>query len=191
MVELMIVLLMLGIVAATALPEMTHSLAYNRMTAGACELVTALRYAQRTALGSSVNVRVRIETASDTFVVEKFMPGQDLSTDLGNEVSETDVESGTFVGMDHPLIAGEQYYVNLAEQTWFGGVDITDVDFSGDNRVVFCTLGFPSTGGTITLVYGSYEAKITVDALSGDVDVEFTAPGRGPMQGDGEAIPAE
>ncbi|MFH1999396.1 MAG: GspH/FimT family pseudopilin [Planctomycetota bacterium] len=187
MVELMIVVLIVGIVATMAVPEMTYSMASSKLSAGVNELITALRFAQKIALSSSTNMQVRIGAASDTFIVERFKPGSDLSVDLGSQVDEADVESGSYVVMEHPLIPGEDYSVDLSAQSWFGGVDITDVDFSGQNRVVFDALGFPSSGGTITVVYGSFEALITVDSLSGRVDVTQEGGKAHPMQGEGGA----
>ena len=53
----------------------------------------------------------------------------------------------------------------------FKGVDIAASDFGVPSPVFFDALGAPSKGGTVTLVFGSQQVLVTLNALSGKVTV--------------------
>ncbi|MBT8364232.1 MAG: GspH/FimT family protein, partial [Deltaproteobacteria bacterium] len=111
-----------------------------------------------------------VDAAADTILVEQFTNTGDL---LGGAATlpETDLENGNYETIYHPLKPGDDYRINLASQPLFGGVDITLVDFGGNNYVTFNALGVPSQGGTVTLGFGSRQMVVTLDALTGKVTV--------------------
>ena len=170
LIEIMIVMLIMGIVAMISLPTLSSALAEIRLSGTASEIVTALEYAQSTAMSSGANTRVTIDHTADTILVERFQISGDIMSGA-TEIPESDIDSGSFVTMAHPLKRGEYFSISLTSEDRFKGVDISSATFGAGNSVTFDTLGAPSEGGTVTLVFGtgSRQATITVDPLTGKV----------------------
>ena len=61
--------------------------------------------------------------------------------------------------------------LEFCEEALFGGVDISAVDFNGNNDVTFDALGVPSNGGTVTLGFGNRQVAVAMDSLTGKVSV--------------------
>ena len=167
-IETLIVFLLLGIVTMLALPSLNGAVNDYRLAGAAGEVVTALEFAQMTAISTGRQPRVTIDDATDTILVAQRTIVADFTQDI---LSETDVEGGAYAAMDNPLNRGTDYTINLSNEDRFTGVDITGVDFSGGNSVIFDTLGAPSSGGTVTLTCGSLQVVVTVEALNGKVTV--------------------
>jgi Tfp pilus assembly protein FimT len=163
------VLIIIGIAAAVAVPKMDSAMNDRRLIKAVSEIVTALEFAQSTAMGTGAETRVTFDVAADTILVEKFTPSVNLSLDNGEELTKNLVEGGSFEPVEHPVIKGSNYFISLQDQGWFGGSDITVVNFNASNWLTFNALGIPSTGGTVTLALGSRTAVLTVDALSGRI----------------------
>jgi type II secretory pathway pseudopilin PulG len=170
LVEVVIVTLLLGIIAMLGMPTLISALEDARLNGATTETVTALEFAHSKAVNSGREIRVAFDVAADTIDVAQFTYTADL---LGGAATlpETDVENVNFVTMYHPLKPGDDYRINLASQPLFGGVNITAVDFGGNNYVTFDALGQPSNGGTTTLGFGSRQMVVTLDALTGKVTV--------------------
>ena len=170
LVEVVIVTLLLGIIAMLGMPTLISALEDARLNGASTETVTALELAHSKAINSGREIRVTVDAAADTILVEQFTYTGDL---LGGAATlpETDVENGNYATIYHPLKPGDDYRINLASQPLFGGVDITLVDFGGNNYVTFNALGVPSQGGTVTLGFGSRQMVVTLDALTGKVTV--------------------
>ena len=168
--ELLIITLIFGIITLLSWPSLIAALEDARLNGAASETVTALEYAHSKAVNSGRKIRVTFEVAADTFVVEQFTYTGDL---LGgaDTLSETDVETGNFTTMYHPLRPGDDYRIDLASQALFGGVDISAVNFGGNNDVTFDALGKPSDGGTVTLSFGNRQVVVAMDSLTGKVTV--------------------
>ncbi|MCK4962644.1 MAG: GspH/FimT family pseudopilin, partial [Anaerolineales bacterium] len=130
---------------------------------------TALEFAQLSAASSGRQIRVTIDAAADTILVEQFTCSADFSQSVLNQ---EDVESGNFSIMQHPLNRGPVgYNISLPDESRFQGVDITASAFNDANPVIFNTLGAPSHGGTITLTMGGRQMVVTLDVLTGKVTV--------------------
>ena len=167
--EVMIVLLIMSIIALAGLPKLTSSLEYYRLSGAGGEVVNALQYAQFEALKSSLETRVEIIETDSIIRVKQFKPNQTLWV-VNSERDSSIVEEGAFQFMEHPLKKGHEYTFALSgEESMFGSVNITNVDFGGGNVVTFDTLGTPSNGGTVTLALGARQIVISVDALTGKV----------------------
>lgn len=170
LVELMIVFLVMGIIAAIGLPSLNGAVDEKQLSGAASEVVTALEFAQLTAMTEGGETRVSVDTAAETLTVERYVVSGDLLSGA-SEFDEADVESGAYEAVPHPLERGEDYVVNLTGGSLFRGVDITSVDFSSGTTVSFSGLGAPSSGGTVTLSVGGSAMVVTVDSLSGKVTV--------------------
>ena len=170
MIELMIVFILIGIMAAIGLPSLNGAVDENQLSGAASEVVTALEFAQLTAVTGGGETRVTVDTAADTLAVERYVINGDLLSGA-SELNEGDVENEAYAAVGHPLKRGEDYIVSLAGGSLFRGVSITSVDFSSGTTVSFNGLGAPSSGGTVTLSVGKSAMVVTVDALSGKVTV--------------------
>ena len=167
-VEVLLVAVVLGIVAALSLPRLTSSLNETRLSAAGSEIVTALEFAQLTAATTGRETRVTIDAAGDTILVEQLTFSQDILTG-GAILAEATVENGSLAPMQYPLKRGTDYNISLANESRFDGVDITVSTFDTKNWVIYDTRGTPSSGGTVTLACGSREAKVALDPLTGKV----------------------
>ena len=168
--ELLIITLIFGIITMLSWPSLIAALEDARLNGAATETIMALEFAHSKAVNSGRTIRVTFDVASDTFLVEQFTYTGDL---LGgaDTLTEADVETGNFRTMYHPLRPGDDYRIDLANQALFGGVDISAVDFGGNNDVTFDALGVPSNGGTVTLGFGKRQVVVSLDSLTGKVTV--------------------
>ncbi len=141
----------MSIVVMLGWPSLNAALGDYRLSGAAQEMVTALEFAQLSAT-SGTQTRVTIDAGADTILVEQFASTADLFGG-GDELNENDVEGGAFTPMGNPMNKGTDYNITLSSQDRYPGVDITAVDFGGNNYVTFDALGSPSSGGTATLAW--------------------------------------
>ncbi len=166
--EIQIVTLLLGILAMLGWPALNSALDDSRLSGASSNVVTSLEFAQLKAMNSGRETRVTIDTGAESLLVEQFTSSADFSQ---SELAEADIEGGVFTTVGNPLNRGTDYNLNLSNQALFGGVDVTAVDFGGGNSVTYDTLGAPSSGGTVTLVFGTRQVVVTLDSLTGKVTV--------------------
>ena len=167
-IEILIFMLILGIIATQALPSIQSGLEVSKISEAASEIIVALQYAQLSAMTTGAESRVTIDPTADTILLERFKITGDIFSG-GAEMPENDIDSGAFVNMAHPTNRGVDYSIGFADEDRFYGVDITAVDFGGNNFVTFDALGLPSEGGTVTVSLGSHQTTLTVDASTGKV----------------------
>jgi prepilin-type N-terminal cleavage/methylation domain-containing protein len=167
-VEVLIVAVILGIVAGLSLPTLTSSLNETRLSAAGSEVVTALEFAQLTAVTTGRPTRVTMDAVGDTILVEQLTFSQDILTG-GAILAEAVVENGSYTPMEYPLKRGTDYIVSLANESRFDGVDMTVSAFGADNWVIFNTRGTPLSGGGVTLACGSRQVQVALDPLTGKV----------------------
>jgi prepilin-type N-terminal cleavage/methylation domain-containing protein len=168
-VEMLMVLLLLGIVTMGGWPVLKTALADVRLSGAAEEIVTAIEFAQLSAI-SNRQTRVSVNAGTDTILVERFTGGADLFGG-GQEIDETDVEGGSYSTMGNPMNKGAGYHIQMPMSTRFNGVDITASDFPVGNAVSFDSLGTPSKGGTITLTLNTLQKIVALNASTGTVSV--------------------
>lgn len=166
--EILIVLLILGIVAMLGAPMLASSMDEVRLAGAASEAVTALEYAQLTAVGGGGQTRVIFKKVVDTIGVREFKPTVDLNGSQ-TTLAEADVENGAFTLMEHPLRPGVDYRIFYKNESRFEGVDLVNALFGGIDSVTFDALGIPSAGGTVTLALGDRQIVLSVDGLTGKV----------------------
>jgi len=151
MVEMMLVLLLLGIVAAVAVPAMNSSLDEMKLDAAAREVVSAIQYCQSQA----------IKTGSDTYKVafnestDEFMCKEDNS----------------IVAL-HPLDK-KPYKIQFNLEGHLQGVDIVSASFGSSNglAVKFNSLGETDDAGAAVLGYAGFQKTINVTAPIGKITV--------------------
>jgi len=168
LVETLIVIVLLGIVTALAIPTLQSGLAESKLAGASGEITVALEYAQLAAMTSGGQTRVTIDAANDTILVERFEISGDI-TGADTELPENDIDSGAFATVAHPASRGKDYDIAFADEARFDGVDIASANFGGGQTVTFDAMGVPSNGGTVTLSLGDKQVSLTVDALSGKV----------------------
>ena len=172
LIELIIVVLILGILVVAAFPQLTASITDARLHAITSEIVTAVEFAQLSAMSAGRACRVQCNAGNETVWVEQVANSNmaDLLNPAVTELAEADLE-GTFayVPMAHPLKGGAHYLVDFDDGSWFGGINIVAVVFSSGSALVFDATGAPSCETTITVAYGGRQAVLGVDPLTGKI----------------------
>jgi prepilin-type N-terminal cleavage/methylation domain-containing protein len=142
LVELVIVILIIGIMAAVAVPRFAESLSRYRVEAAAKRIELDLKLARRQAKISSASRSIQFDEIGHLYV----LPG--------------------VLHLDHP---GQDYRVKLAEAPY--AAQIFSVDFGGDAEVIFDGYGLPDSGGTIVVKSGPYQKTITLDGATGEPSI--------------------
>ena len=167
-IETLIVFLLLGIVTMVAWPTVNGVMNDSRLSGAVQEVVTALEFAQMTAMSAGRLTRVVIGAPQDRIAVRHYESPADLFGG-GVELVDTDVETGTYEFIDNPLNKGTDYEIIFPDINRFRGVDITASDFNKGDAVHFDTLGAPSKGGSATLALGTRQVVVNLDSLTGKV----------------------
>jgi prepilin-type N-terminal cleavage/methylation domain-containing protein len=145
--ELLIVILILGILAAAAVPSMNNTLDGIKLDAAVREAVSAIQYVQSLAIKEGVTHGVRFNLVLDKFKCVR--------------------EGVTIV---NPLDKNP-YIVDFQAEGSLKGVDLVSADFDGITKVSFNSLGEPKDSGDAVLSYGSSQKTITVSFPTGQVSV--------------------
>ena len=144
-VELVVVVFILAIIAAAAVPRYVDSLMRARVDAAARRIVADLAAAQARAKATSSNQTV-------TFVV----PPQ------GSQYR--------IVGMSDPDRPGAAYSVDLTASPY--QATLSSVDLGNDTTLVFNGYGVPDSSGTIVVQAGNYTKTVTIDSSTGMARVQ-------------------
>ena len=147
-VELLIVVVILSIVALTAIPMMS-SAASIQIRSAANIIAADIEYARSMAISRGQNYKVEFNKDADSYKI----------VDQGGTV------------IQHPVKKGFTYEVNFRNESRLSRVDITNAAFSGDQIVVFDCLGSPDSGGTVNLQAGAISTTITVEPVTGFVSI--------------------
>jgi len=140
LLEVILVLALVAVVAAIAVPRHANALARYRAESAARRLAADLKYARALAEESSGNQTVAFDPVGNTYT----LAGR--------------------IDPDHP---GQPYTVSLAGAPYH--TDLVAASFGGTPTVTFNGFGVASTSGKILVQTGSYAYLITVDAASGAV----------------------
>lgn len=140
-VELAVVMLILGLVAAVAAPTFFRSLQYHQVESAARRIKMDLEQLRHMA-------KVKSRDQTITFTDESY------------------TLSGDVVDLDH---SGATYSVDFAVAP-FELADVT-IDFGGPTTVTFDGYGNPSVGGTVVLTKGDEARTVTLDATTGQVTI--------------------
>jgi type II secretion system protein H len=141
-IELLVVLLIMGIIAATATPSFYRSLRYHALESAARRVKLDLEQVCHSA-------RVNSQTQSLTF------------TNATTYSLSSGVES-----LKSP---GQAYTVDLASTPY--ELDGATVNFGGPTAVSFDGYGNASVGGTIVLALGDETRTVTLNSTSGKITI--------------------
>ncbi len=145
-IELVIVVLIIGIVAAVAVSRYVDALCWHRAEAAAERVKADIGLARRKAKMSSASQSVQFDPVYDTYI----LPGvQDL---------------------DH---AGMEYMVDLRKAPY--RASIVSATFGNDSVLIFNGYGVPDSGGSVVVQSGPYQRAIRVDAGAKTISIEATA----------------
>jgi prepilin-type N-terminal cleavage/methylation domain-containing protein len=137
-IELVIAVLIIGILAATAAPRVAGALRLSRLDAAARRIQADLTWARQSAISRSA-----------TQVVQ-FSPGSSSYTVAGR--SDLDRASNEYV-----VLLGDAPYK----------CEINSATLGGDATIIFDRYGQPDSGGTITIGSGGVTRTVTVHATTG------------------------
>lgn len=139
LVELVIVMIIVGMLAAMAIPRFAGATVRQRADAAARRLVADLNMAGRHAY----------QTGSSQTVVFNL-------TDHSYQMP----------GLIDPQRPGQEYVIELMDEPYL--TRLVSVDFSGFEKVTFDGYGVPDNGGTIVIAAGDEKRTISVDADTGE-----------------------
>jgi len=142
LLELVIVVAVLGTLAAVAVPRYADFLAEQRVAAAARRLVADLALAQRTAKMAGAPQTVTFNVAADRY---------------------------TLVGMPDPDRANTEYTVVLSADPY--GAKITAISLGGDNALVFDGYGVPDSSASVFVRVGERAKSVSLDADSGHASI--------------------
>jgi len=150
-VELLIVVVILSIVALTAIPMMS-SAAGIQIRSAANMIAADLEYARSMAISRGQNFSVEFDKNADSYRL----------LDQGGSV------------IQHPVKKGFTYVVDFRNESRLSRVDITNANFDGTQKVTFDCLGSPSntSAGSVNLQAGGITTTITVEPVTGFVSIQ-------------------
>jgi len=151
LLEVVIVVLVLGIMAAAAVPAMNGFFTDEKINGAADSVVTAIYYARTMAITTGVDHRVNFDPATESFSVEKYTGGEPPSE--------------TFEAVENPLTK-RNYTLSFGEGTNAEGVDLCSATFGADQFVRFGRLGEPKFTGSVVIEYGGRQRTVSVTATS-------------------------
>ncbi len=137
--ELVVVMAIIAMLAAVALPRFGSSLTLQKADAAARRITADLTLARRNAMATSTPRTILLTT------------GANATYEL--------------VGMKHPDFQTRAYIVYLADDCY--GAELVSYDFGGDKELVFDMYGVPDTGARLALRVGDSVRRIDVDADTG------------------------
>lgn len=150
-VELLIVVVILSIVALTAIPMMS-SAASIQIRSAANLIAADIEYARSMAISRGQNHSVVFDKDTDSYKI----------------VDQT----GTVI--QHPVKKGFTYEMKFRTESRLSRVDITNVNFNGTQTVTFDCLGSPvglGSEGTVTLQAGGVTSTVRVEPVTGYVSI--------------------
>ena len=142
LLELIIVITIIGVVTAIAMPRYAGAMTNYRAETAARRIVTDLARARAEARQHSISVTVTFNTTDHTCAVH-----------VTGEPSPTKDQL--------TYLADDPYNVKISSAT-----------FGGDAVIIFDGYGQPDSGGTITVVVGSTAKTVVLDADSGKATVQ-------------------
>ena len=142
-VELLVVLAIIAVSAAIAIPRYGDSIARFRIESAARRVGADLGYARSIASGSSASTTVAFNVATEAYTVG---------------------------GAAHMDTRAAGYLVRLAVDPYYAA--IVSADFGGDAQVMFDGYGRPDSGGSVLVRNGAAQWRIAVEAESGAIGVQ-------------------
>jgi prepilin-type N-terminal cleavage/methylation domain-containing protein len=139
--ELVIVVMIIGVLAAVAVPTFFDSLLFHQVESAARRVKADLELARQTA---------RLTSTTQSVIFNGS--GYALSSGIRS--------------LDNPL---EDYVVDLSAAPFY--LEKVTADFSGASSVYFDGYGAPTSGGTIMLELKLLKCTVTLDEVTGEVTI--------------------
>ncbi len=146
LVEIVIVVLIIGVLSAIAVPKYAVTMRYVQLEAAAERVAADLRYARQYAKTKGTTQSVVFTPATDTYT----LPGMN-DVDHPSQAFAVDLTSG-------------EYPASIASASLGSG--------GAETTVVFDLYGRPDFGGTVVVQLGSEQRTVTIDGTSGRVSVQ-------------------
>lgn len=143
LMEMIVLLAVVAILAAVAIPRFGGSISQNRLEAAARRVRIDLDGARDLARRTSQSIRVRFSAASHAYLYDGV------------------------ANVDRPA---ETYRIDLAREPYCAAID--SVNFGGDPDVVFDGFGAPDSGGTVVLRCGARTRTVKLEAATGVAAIE-------------------
>ena len=143
LVELVIVVLILGILAAAGAPKFVNALNYHRADAAARGIVLAIHTVRSAARTASTQKSIAFNVADNSFTI----------TGVANP--------------DHPTQVNK---VKLSGNTY--RTKLTSANLGGDGTLIVNGFGIPDSGGTIVVATGNQSRTIIVDQDMGTATIQ-------------------
>ncbi len=148
LIELLIVIVIIGITAAIAVPLMSSAASVQIRAAGGI-VAADLEYAKSLAITTGQQHKVVFNVGNNSYEI----------LDIDNNAVE------------HPITKRSQYVVSFAADGRLDRVSINNTSFSG-HTVTFDSLGSPgNAGGSVVLQAGGIGRTVTVEAVTGFISV--------------------
>ena len=142
--EIVIVVLIMGVLAAVATPRFVSSLAKQRVAQAANRVAADLARAQSAAYGTSASKTVTFTVGTSQYLM--------------SGVTSLKSSSGSYV-----VVLSDDPYSCTLVSVW-GQTGTQDITFNG--------YGLPNKGGNIVVAAGGFQKTIVVDATSGTAVVQ-------------------
>lgn len=142
LVEMLTVLVIIGVLAAMALPRFSSTMANHRADVAATRVAASLHLARRHARNTGTAQSVQFNVNANGYILPSV---KDLA---------------------HPALA---YAVRLADSPYESA--IVAADFGGDTELIFDAYGIPDSGGSITIQSGKIQKTISVDVETGKTTI--------------------
>lgn len=140
LLELVLVLVIVAMVGAMAVPRYVQAVARSRLDAAANRLVADLTMGRNRAIAQSRTQKIGFDVANESY---------------------------NFAGMADPVHPDSAYTVSLGAEPYLA--DIESADCGGDATLIFNGFGYPDSAATITLAVGSEKRTVVVDGTTGEV----------------------
>ena len=149
LIEVMIVLVILGIIAAIAVPMYT-SAASVQLSVAADMIASDLEYAKSMAISTGKTYQVVFDTAAESYSIKD---------NAGNKI-------------DHPVHIGIKYDVSFASDSRLNKVDIVSTTFGASATIKFDYLGSPDNGGTVLLRAEGNPMTVIIESVTGYITIQ-------------------
>ncbi len=139
LVELALTMVIVGLIAAIAVPRYADAQARYRVDAAAQRVIADLAFAQSRAKTRSKAITATFDPAAETMIITGV---------AGNDNRDAD------------------YLTDFADTPYTA--DLVSADFAGNPTLTYTGYGTPISGGTIVLAAGNNTRTITVDPSTGE-----------------------
>jgi Tfp pilus assembly protein FimT len=138
---MLMVLAIIGVIAAMALPRWVRSIAHYEADAAARRLAADLAWAQSRARNTSSTQTVHLNLTNNSYQL---------------------------VGVTDPDHAAQTYAVDLTRPPYRSAI-VSASAADGNSNIVFDGYGTPATSGTLVIQAGDFQKTVTVNAGTGSI----------------------